>query len=259
MGDWTIHRAASGMAAKQPLDPVRARILSGAQKKGVSLSALSVEIGRNVSYLHQFIHKGSPRKLDEDDRRKIAALLELDEGLLGSATRVGTKTTAQAPATPGPQPIGVLPVRYKVAASHWLEVDDLHDEPLGWAPITPRADIPLPEQWAEQIDGDSCDLLYPDASYIHVRSAWALDAAAAHGKKVVVQRSRNGGLLVERTVKQIEVVMKGGVVERIDLVPKSSNPKWKRFTLTDGLNAGEGEDQVTVEIVALVIGSYRPE
>lgn len=64
-------------------DP-RARLLSLSEEKGVSLSALSSLIGRNSTYLQQFVRKGSPRKLEENDRRKLADFLGVDEAELGA-------------------------------------------------------------------------------------------------------------------------------------------------------------------------------
>lgn len=64
-------------------DP-RARLLSLSQQRAVSLSQLSALIGRNASYLQQFVRKGSPRKLEETDRRKLAAFLGVDEAELGA-------------------------------------------------------------------------------------------------------------------------------------------------------------------------------
>ncbi|MBW8783241.1 MAG: S24 family peptidase [Novosphingobium sp.] len=42
-------------------------------------------IGRNSSYLQQFVRKGSPRKLDEDDRRKLAHFFGVDHSELGGS------------------------------------------------------------------------------------------------------------------------------------------------------------------------------
>jgi len=50
----------------------RKRLLDLAQERGVSLSRLSELLGRNPSYLQQFIRKGSPRKLEESDRGTLA-------------------------------------------------------------------------------------------------------------------------------------------------------------------------------------------
>lgn len=64
-------------------DP-RARLLELATERGASLSSLSELIGRNSTYLQQFIRKGSPRKLEETDRRTLARFLGVDESELGA-------------------------------------------------------------------------------------------------------------------------------------------------------------------------------
>ncbi|WP_346773737.1 S24 family peptidase [Altererythrobacter sp. BO-6] len=62
----------------------RERLLELAQASGVSLASLSDMIGRNPSYLQQFIRKGSPRKLEEQDRRVLATFFGVDEAQLGA-------------------------------------------------------------------------------------------------------------------------------------------------------------------------------
>jgi phage repressor protein C with HTH and peptisase S24 domain len=61
------------------LDAPRARLLELSQERGVSLAALSELLGRNPSYLQQFIRKGSPRKLEEQDRATLARFLGAGE------------------------------------------------------------------------------------------------------------------------------------------------------------------------------------
>ncbi len=58
------------------------------QERGVSYSALSEMLGRNTAYIQQFIRKGSPRKLDEADRRILAEFFGVSEELLGAPVRV---------------------------------------------------------------------------------------------------------------------------------------------------------------------------
>lgn len=65
------------------VDP-RARLLELSAQSGVSLSQLSMLIGRNTSYLQQFVRKGSPRKLEETDRRALARFLGVNESELGA-------------------------------------------------------------------------------------------------------------------------------------------------------------------------------
>jgi phage repressor protein C with HTH and peptisase S24 domain len=64
------------------MDP-REKLSELAQQKGSSLAALSRMLGRNSSYLQQYITKGSPRKLEEDDRRKLAQFFGVAESELG--------------------------------------------------------------------------------------------------------------------------------------------------------------------------------
>lgn len=64
---------------RPPLDRPRARLLELAQDRGVSLASLSDLLGRNTTYLQQFIRKGSPRKLEEQDRAKLARFFGVGE------------------------------------------------------------------------------------------------------------------------------------------------------------------------------------
>ena len=65
------------------MDP-RERLSELAQQKGSSLAALSRMLGRNSSYLQQYITKGSPRKLEEEDRRRLAEFFGIGESELGA-------------------------------------------------------------------------------------------------------------------------------------------------------------------------------
>ncbi len=93
---------ASASATDANLDPARARLLALSAQRGVSLAALSALIGRNAAYLQQFVRKGSPRKLEENDRRTLAEFLGVDEAELGAPARetvltVGTGTPVRGP------------------------------------------------------------------------------------------------------------------------------------------------------------------
>lgn len=82
------------MVSAPHTDP-RRRLLDLAAQRGVSLSGLSTMIGRNSSYLQQFIRKGSPRKLEEADRAKLAQFFAVPESDLG-ASEGNTPRMAQA-------------------------------------------------------------------------------------------------------------------------------------------------------------------
>jgi len=59
-------------------------LLALAEERGVSLSSLSRLIGKNPSYLQQFLRKGSPRKLEETDRAVLARFFGVAEREFGA-------------------------------------------------------------------------------------------------------------------------------------------------------------------------------
>lgn len=85
----------------------RTALMALSTERGVSLAALSSLIGRNSSYLQQFVKKGSPRKLEEGDRRKLAQFFGVDESRLGGMEEKSFP------------PIG------KPARQHWVDVPRL--------------------------------------------------------------------------------------------------------------------------------------
>lgn len=97
-------------------DDIRAYILKKSQESSDSKGALaewSRAIGRNHAYLHQFINRGSPRKLDEDDRAKLATAMGVPESDLMVA--------APAP-TAKPFPAKVIKSRsFKFYVAEWRE------------------------------------------------------------------------------------------------------------------------------------------
>ena len=69
-------------------DSVRRELEKLAARRKVSYSGLSKMLGRNPSYIQQFITRGSPRKLDEEDRRRLAEFFGVKENVLGGTDRV---------------------------------------------------------------------------------------------------------------------------------------------------------------------------
>jgi phage repressor protein C with HTH and peptisase S24 domain len=78
------------------LDP-RMRLLQLANARGASLSGLSELIGRNSTYLQQFIRKGSPRKLEETDRRTLARFFGVNEAELGAPEEKSSGAAGKPP------------------------------------------------------------------------------------------------------------------------------------------------------------------
>jgi phage repressor protein C with HTH and peptisase S24 domain len=120
-------------------DP-RQRLLQLATERGASLSALSDLIGRNSTYLQQFIRKGSPRKLEETDRRTLARFFGVDESELGAPEEFSPPASAKpargdwvdvprlplgASAGPGALALEELPIGAFRFSARWLREQGL--------------------------------------------------------------------------------------------------------------------------------------
>jgi hypothetical protein len=70
----------------EPATPeeARANLRRRAAERGYTLAELSRLLSRNLAYLHQYIERGHPRVLHEDDRLCLAQLLMIDERELGA-------------------------------------------------------------------------------------------------------------------------------------------------------------------------------
>jgi phage repressor protein C with HTH and peptisase S24 domain len=62
-------------------------------QRGDNYADLSRMLGRNPAYIQQFIKRGTPRKLDEDDRRRLARYFGVEEAVLGG----GGESVVEAP------------------------------------------------------------------------------------------------------------------------------------------------------------------
>lgn len=68
-------------------------------ERGDDFAGLSRMLGRNPAYIQQFVRRGVPRRLGEDERRKLARYFAVSEELLGG------------PAEANAGPIGLLSVK----------------------------------------------------------------------------------------------------------------------------------------------------
>jgi hypothetical protein len=75
-------------------------------ERGENYADLSRLIGRNPAYIQQFIKRGTPRKLDEEDRRVLARYFGVPEQMLGG---VASPTVAGVPAMRGMPAVIVVP------------------------------------------------------------------------------------------------------------------------------------------------------
>lgn len=72
------------------LDSVRQLIITRAQELRLSMADLSKAVGRNSAYVQQYIWRGSPKRLPEAARARLAEVLQIPESvLIDGATPAG--------------------------------------------------------------------------------------------------------------------------------------------------------------------------
>lgn len=78
---------------KEPTDPVRTLIEARASNLGLTMADMSRAVGKNQTYMHQFLHREAPKILPEEVRRPLAMLLRLPEDDLRSAPQLRMRVT----------------------------------------------------------------------------------------------------------------------------------------------------------------------
>lgn len=73
------------------MDDVRTNLDRLCKEQSEDYAALSRLLGRNPAYIQQFMKRGTPRKLDEADRAKLARYFGVDETLLGAPEKGRTR------------------------------------------------------------------------------------------------------------------------------------------------------------------------
>ena len=95
------------------MDAVRSTIVARGAELGLSLSELSLKVGKNHAYFQQFIKRGVPHRLPEDVRGRAAEILGLDERVLKDVPTgryvAFLRDALVEPPTP-PRPVAWIPV-----------------------------------------------------------------------------------------------------------------------------------------------------
>ena len=138
-------------------------------------------------------------------------------------------------------PLASVPIIGIVRAGAWQDINAGDESVYEVVPAAP--DAPAEWQYAFTVEGTSLDKIAQPGDILV-----CLDAIKSHvdikdGDLVVVERSRFGGQMVERTAKRIRRSISG-----IELWPESNDPAYQEPLLLDGLKDGD-----VVEIRAKVL------
>lgn len=156
-------------------------------------------------------------------------------------------TSESMPLIPAADRREVVRITGAVQAGIWQESvrwkeDDQRDVPL----IRLDESAPLP-RFALEVRGPSMNLVYPEGTILYCIPYGTDGASLENGRRVIVHRKRGDGL-IEATAR--EVLIENG---NIWLCPRSGDPRHQT-----PIEVGrDGVEEVIV--VALVVGSYRPE
>ncbi|MFT4026888.1 MAG: S24 family peptidase [Novosphingobium sp.] len=201
-------------------DDPRARLLELANRQGVSLARLSALIGRNGTYLQQFVRKGSPRKLEETDRRTLARFFGVEEAELGAPEDRDKEKSSVSGQEATRDYVSIPRLALSASAGPGAFAGD--EEPFGAFGVTPRW---LREQGfdprmlqAISVAGDSMDPILRDGDEILVDRT-------PRGLRDGIHVLRVDGALL---VKRLEVGRPGL------LVLKSENPVYDPIELPPG-------------------------
>src|SRR5690554_6577096 len=155
-----------------PGDDPRANLEHLIRQNGHDFSSLSRMLGKNPAYIQQYIKRGTPKKLDEEVRRKLAEFYGVDEQILGAALPAHIAAPRAARSNP---PMGNSMVQIKqleLGAS--AGPGSLTDDEL------PRNSMAFSAKWLKQlgtdpgklslisVDGDSMDPTLCDGDDIMV-------------------------------------------------------------------------------------------
>ncbi|MCJ2102409.1 LexA family transcriptional regulator [Methylobacterium sp. E-046] len=150
----------------------------------------------------------------------------------------------------------LMPVLGEVAAGRWLEVEQHIDESrYEPAPITPDPRWRLEAQYGLVVRGTSLNKYATDGDTLHCLDIGLSGRLPANGELVIVEKIRDGGQLRERTAKAYHE----GENQFVELRAYSDDPRWDEpIHVPHRVFSYNLEKGLSVEIVAIVLGAYRP-
>lgn len=142
----------------------------------------------------------------------------------------------------------------KVAAGLFREVDDLDQSEPEFVMVPQDERYPNARQVTFEVEGDSMNDLKPrpifpgDTVVCTVYDDIEHRVVLRDGMVVVVERSRDNGMMREWSVKQIEIYE-----DRTEFHPRSTNPKHKPIVINRDFDADDGVEVRVLGLVRMVM------
>jgi SOS-response transcriptional repressor LexA len=149
-----------------------------------------------------------------------------------------------------------MPVLGEVAAGRWLEVEqDIDESRYEPAPITPDPRWRREAQYGLVVRGTSLNLYAADGDTLHCLDIRESGRLPVNGDLVIVEKIRDGGHLRERTAKAYHE----GEDQFVELRAYSDDPRWDEpIHVPHRVYSYVLEKGLSIEIVAVVLGAYKP-
>ena len=212
-------------------DPVRDKIRDLLWRRGLNMREASLAIGRNVSYMHGFLERGTPKVLSHRDAEKLAAVLACETEDLHHAERPRRRALA-GPARDGAAPAGspvpltaVPEVEVEASAGTGAPADEHVDERARWF---------LPEGMIRYEGGAA-----PEAVRVLRVRGVSMEPELSEGDRLLVDTARqvpaSGEMFVlwdgaGLVVKRVEYVNEPEGAPALRL--KSANPDYDDYTVS---------------------------
>ena len=222
------------------IDTSRLRILI--QERNMTPRGVSRALGSNDTLVRDIL-SGKSRSPQALTLAKIADYLSVPLSEFVSGTdRVDGEVS-------GRSEVSELPMIGPVQAGAWLALDDTGQEDPAMMPAAHDRRYLQAKQWLREVRGDSMNArnIYP-GDLAHIVELIGSGVNLNTGMIVEVTRSRDGGLLKEITLKEVDIGERGEVT----LWPRSTNPKWKDPIRLDDKSGSEFEVEITGLLLAKI-------
>jgi phage repressor protein C with HTH and peptisase S24 domain len=197
------------------MDKIRKRLSREIELRQMDMKQLSLALGKNHAYVQQFLTRGIPAKLKEQDRRKLSEMLDIPESELGGPT----------PASSAAQPAS----QFKTVTEYDIRAS------AGDGALTSEENIRSQWPFDPSYISDFLGLSNQELAIIEVRGD-SMEPTLSSGDRVMVH-------LTDKQISQpgIFIIYDGGgtVIKRVEKIPGqdrlvliSDNPLHTRYEIS---------------------------